>query len=378
MEINPRRLEWACQDRGISAAELAGAVHIAPAMLDQVMAGEGGLTFNQLRNVAKFFSRGVLFFVQKGDLDEGGLRTPQFRTLANQKPDLSPEVKSLIERAERQRDVYLDLRDDLQADDEGVFSPPVPDGTLPEAAARVVREWLDLTEQNDFATTRAKIESKGVLVLLAVGYSGEWRLPQESPIAGFSIYHERCPLILVKKQKNAGRQLFTLAHELAHLVLHRGSFIDEESDLANRRGREREANLFASHLLVTDAQLAKIDDNRRPQTADGLYEWLKPWINRWGVSAEMVLLRLLDDGRLKREMYDAYCLWRDALPKPPDAEAPRMYRHREPITLFGAGYVRTVLDSYHANRISLNKASGFLDNITVTDVHKLEAHVASL
>ena len=42
------------------------------------------------------------------------------------------------------------------------------------------------------------------------------------------------------------------------------------------------------------------------------------------------------------------------------------------------GYVRTVLDSLHASHISLNKASGFLDNITVSDVHKLEAHVAGL
>jgi hypothetical protein len=92
----------------------------------------------------------------------------------------------------------------------------------------------------------------------------------------------------------------------------------------------------------------------------------------------MILLRLLENGRLNRDIYDAYCRWRDTLPKPAETEGNRLYRHREPLHLFGSGYVRTVLDSLHASRISLSKASGFLDNITVSDLHKLEAHVSSL
>ncbi len=377
--INPDRLRWCCEDRGITTAELAEAVGVSSNIMAKVMAGELGLTFKKLQDVAKFFGRGVLFFIGKGPVDEQAIHTPQFRTLANQKPGLSPEVKALIERAERQRQVFLDLREDMDADDLPRFRPPAAvDGRPPVEAAEVVRGWLKLGDQNDYATCRREIEAKGVLVLMAVGYFGDWRLPKEASVAGFSIYHVRCPIILVKKHSNEGRQLFTLAHELGHLVLHRSSFIDEEGDFYKRQGREREANVFAGHLLVPDVLLAKIDDSQRPDDAASLYEWLRPWVNRWGVSAEMILLRLLEAKRVTQDVYDAYRQWRAGIPLPDDDGGNRQYRHREPLHLFGERYVRTVLDSYHGNRISLNKASGFLDNLKIDDVHKLEEHVAGI
>ena len=52
------------------------------------------------------------------------MHTPQFRTLANQKPELSAKLKALIERVEKQREVYLSLREDLDDTDRPWFSPP--------------------------------------------------------------------------------------------------------------------------------------------------------------------------------------------------------------------------------------------------------------
>ncbi|EQD55692.1 hypothetical protein B1A_11848, partial [mine drainage metagenome] len=48
--------------------------------------------------------------MEEGSVDEAQVHTPQFRTLANQKPELSARIKALIERVERQREVYLSLR----------------------------------------------------------------------------------------------------------------------------------------------------------------------------------------------------------------------------------------------------------------------------
>ena len=64
--INPQRLRWACDDRGVSADELAEAVSAGTKTIAKAMRGEDGLTFGQLRSIAKFFNRGVLFFVEKG------------------------------------------------------------------------------------------------------------------------------------------------------------------------------------------------------------------------------------------------------------------------------------------------------------------------
>ena len=55
----------------------------------------------------------------------------------------------------------------------------------------------------------------------------------------------------------------------------------------------------------------------------------------------------------------------------------RMYRHREPKHIFGDRFVRTVLNSLSARRITLSKASGYLDGLKIADVHELERHYAS-
>ena len=41
-------------------------------------------------------------------------------------------------------------------------------------------------------------------------------------------------------------------HELAHVLLHKASWIDDEADLRSTQGREQEANLFAGLVLVPD------------------------------------------------------------------------------------------------------------------------------
>lgn len=113
--INPQRIAWCCADHGISADDLARELDIPWLNIERVMKGENGLTFNQLRKIAEYFSRGVLFFLEPGPVDEGQAHTPQFRTLANQKPGLSARLKALIERVEKQRAVYLSLREDLDS-----------------------------------------------------------------------------------------------------------------------------------------------------------------------------------------------------------------------------------------------------------------------
>ncbi len=98
--INTERIEWCCAERGTALEGVAAATGISDSTLLRVMEGEGGLTFRQLQSLAAYFNRGVLFFLEPGRVNERRLYTPQFRTLTSQKPDLSPKVKDLIEKAE--------------------------------------------------------------------------------------------------------------------------------------------------------------------------------------------------------------------------------------------------------------------------------------
>ena len=376
--INPERIAWCCADLGITPGELAAETGISSATMEHVMAGKDGMTFNQLRKVADHFGRGVLFFLEEGVVDEAQVHSPQFRTLANQKPELSAKLKALIERVERQREVYLSLREDLDDADRPRFSPPVlPDEDLHEAA-RIARQWLGLNDQNDFDSYREALESRGVLVFRSNGYNGKWQIAKENPILGFSLYDAACPVIVIKKLDWETRQSFTLMHELGHLLLHKTSSIDDERDLQSHRGQEREANAFAGYLLVPDSFLASILDAERPGEVSQYDDWLEYQRKAWGVSGEVILRRLLDTGRLLQSQYEAYRQWQERSVVELKDGGNREWRHREPRHIFGDTFVRTVLDALYARHITLARASGYLDNLKIKDLHQLERYYAGV
>jgi Zn-dependent peptidase ImmA (M78 family) len=376
--INPERIAWCCADRGMTPGELASELGIASVTMDRVMEGEDGMTFNQLRKIAGYFHRGVLFFLEAGPVDEAQVHTPQFRTLANQKPELSAKLKALIERVEKQRAVYLSLLEDLDETDRLWFAPPDLSRQNPRGAARVAREWLGLSDHNNFDTYRAAVEARGVLVFRSNGYNGKWQIPRDDPILGFSLYESTCPVIVIKKQPWESRQSFTLMHELGHILLHKVSSIDDEHDLASSEGRERDANAFAGYLLVPDAFLVSINDLERPREVSLYDNWLEGPRRAWGVSGEVILRRLLDAGRLEQFQYEAYRQWRAKSTHPQTVSGNRQYRHREPRHVFGDTFVRTVLTALNARHVTLAKASSYLDSLKIKDLHRLEQYYAGL
>lgn len=377
--INAQRIVWCCDDFGITPEQLAIDISVAPATLQKVLDGEeeSGLSFRQLSKLAAYFGRGVLFFLEQAPAVAEEVHTLAFRTLANQKPELSAKLRLFIERVEQQRAYYAALRDELEDPDLPQFSPPALP-VNPSDAANVARRWLGLGAVNTFDTYRLAVESKGILVFRSNGYNGKWQISSESPVLGFTLYDENFPVIVVKKQRTDTQLTFTLMHELGHLLLHRTSSIDDEGDMLSHHGHERDANAFAGNLLVPDAFLEDIDDARRPADVAHYDEWLDDKRKAWGVSVEVILRRLLDSGRLTQARYHAYREWRNALVYPDSSGGTRMFRHREPRSIFGDTFVRVVLGALTSRRITLTKASRYLDGLKVSDLHELERHYASL
>lgn len=376
--INPDRFLWCCADRGVSVEECASTTDIAMANIEKLLAGEPSLTFNQLKKVAEYFGRGVLFFLEQTPVNDAAVHSPQFRTLANQKPELSARIKALIERVEHQRTVYLTLRDEVDDGNLPRFTPPPLDELTPKQAAAAARTWLGLGPNNDFESYRQAIEARGLLVFRSNGYNGKWQIAKESPILGFSLYDAECPVIVVKKQAADAQQVFTLMHELGHLLLHRISSIDDDADMHAHDGREQEANAFAGHLLVPDAFLPAISDQERPEDVALYDDWLAEHRKNRGISTEVLLRRLMDSRRLPRDLYAAYRQWRNTHRVEDKEGGNRAYRHREPKHVFGDVYVRTVLSALSGKRISLTKACNYLDNLKVKDIHLLERHYAGV
>lgn len=376
--INRERIRWCCAERGVTPKELAAAVGIAESSFKKFMEGEDGLSFNQLRKIADYFNRGVLFFLESGSVTKEQVYTPQFRTIANQKPKLSAKVRALVQRVEKQREVYVSLREDLGEREQLRFRPPkLPPDSIARAA-EITRRWLELTDRNDFSSYRAAVEAKHVLVFQSNGFNGPWQIPKDDPICGFALYHAYCPVIVIKKLLYDSRQVFTLIHELGHLLLHQSSSIDDENDLYSYKGKEREANAFAGYLLVPDTFLQEVNDHDRPQLVSQYDTWLRPYRKAWGVSGEVILRRLLDNQRVNQKQYDLYRSWKRQQASPEVEGGTRKYRYREPKHVFGDPFVQTVFEALHAKHISLAKASTYLDNLKIVDLHRLEGSHAGL
>lgn len=375
--INPARVVWCMDQMRVSKEEAAKDSQLPLAKVEAVLAGEPALTFTQLRRLATYLGRSVLFFLDPAPVVTEQATSAQFRTLTGQKPELSRRVRQLVQRVEQQRRIYADLKAEQSPEDAIAFAPPLL-AADPVVAARQARGWLRLDGCNTFEKYRQAVERAGILVFRTNGYAGTWQIAKESPVLGFALYDPRLPVIVVKKQPADSRQTFTLMHELGHLLLHKQSSVDDEGDMFAAAGMERDANVFAAHVLVPREHLAQIADLPRHADAAGLEEWLLPQRRRWGVSTDVILLQLVSAGRLPQATYAAYRQWKAEQPAPAEEEGgSRAYRHREPRHVFGEGFVRVVLNALDARQITLNKASDYLDGLKISDLHKLERHIAS-
>lgn len=78
-------------------------------------------------------------------------------------------------------------------------------------------------------------------------------------VRGFYQYFKRNNLIYLDERLSNHDRKFVLAHELGHMILHKKSnavFMDTRTQFNTSR-YEREANLFAMYLLVSDDALAE-------------------------------------------------------------------------------------------------------------------------
>jgi Zn-dependent peptidase ImmA (M78 family)/DNA-binding XRE family transcriptional regulator len=170
------------------------------------------------------------------------------------------------------------------------------DRIKPEGLAKRVREAMGLDVKEPIRDICGLLEDNGIKVLL---------LDKKSDVFfGLSVAEgDGGPAVVVNtwERISVERWIFTAAHELAHLLLHHGEYIRDESE--EPKQAEHEADAFASHFLMPEAAFASEweDTNGHP-----LLDRVLKVKRMFRVSYKTVLYRLVETGRVSRHVWPIF------------------------------------------------------------------------
>lgn len=325
--VNPNLLRWARERAGYSVSALA-------VRFPKIAAWENGEvkpTIKQLEAFAKA-TRTPIGFLFLAEPPAEQFPIPDFRTVANVslvRP--SPDLLDTIYLCQQRQDWYRD------------FARSVLDGPLKlvgsvragrdvaETAARMRRALgVDLDERKKLPTwtdaLRRLIEQAdalGILVMVSgvVGSNSRRKLdPQE--FRGFALVDPWAPLVFINGADTKAAQMFTLAHELAHIWLGQSGVSDTNPSTVPDQVSERWCNRVAAELLVPLEVLRSELDSR----ADLHFE-LNRLARRFKVSTLVILRRIHDVGQLSRdELWAAYEAELSRVRKSPTGSGGDFYR----------------------------------------------------
>ena len=317
--IHPKMLRWARERAGYSAEALTRRFP----KLESWELGEARPTLKQLEAYAKA-TRTPLGFLFLAEPPVERVPIPDFRTVANVHLDHpSPDLLDTIHLCQQRQDWYRDFARSMHHREFTFVGSARLEEDVVEVASRMRHALgIDLEERRRISTwTEAlrrfieQADALGVLVMVSgvVGSNNRRRLdPQE--FRGFALADTLAPLIFINGADTKAAQMFSLAHELAHLWLGQSAISDAEARATPDQAVERWCNRVAAELLVPLAALRDVLDRHPNPHLD-----LNRLARRFKVSTLVILRRIHDAGRLTREelwtAYDAELARLRALPK---------------------------------------------------------------
>lgn len=304
VSVPPAMLQWARQRSGRSVEDLIGRF---PKLADW----EAGLlspTMRQLEEYAQATYTPVGYFFLPAPPDET-LPIPDFRTFRDRLVlTPTPDLLDTIYACEQRQEWYHEYAEAIGAERVAVVGSLRLDTDLVEAAARLRDVFgFSLARRVEFSTWTAALdglrehaEEVGVLVMIngVVGSNTHRKLNPEE-FRGFALVDELAPLVFINGADTKAAQIFTLAHELAHVAL--GGSAISKPDLGNldESGEtERWCNRVAAELLVPVSSLTE----EYERDADLSLE-LARLAKYYKVSTLAILRRIFDAGFIEWHEY---------------------------------------------------------------------------
>jgi Zn-dependent peptidase ImmA (M78 family) len=304
VSVEPSVLIWARESIGMSIDAVVKKIKgITINTIKEWEKKDGAVkpTFAQIEKLSNIYKRPLSAFLLPAPPKESPF-PKDFRTLpSEEKQSLKPKTYLAIRKARRFQYSAIELIKELG--EEGKKLSKANPSDNPETLAEKVRMQFGIKEfprSTSFTKEIALegwikiLESNGILVF-QIG------ITMNKEIRGFSLVDEDVPVIVLRRSDETSAKIFTLFHELAHLLLREGGICDlEESDISH----ERFCNHFAGAFLVPkDKLLNHSIVKTNAKTREWAENFLRDIARDFSVSREVILRRLWILGLTTKEYY---------------------------------------------------------------------------
>jgi Zn-dependent peptidase ImmA (M78 family) len=306
VDIKPELLSWARERAGLETDVLA---HRFP----KLAAWEQGTakpTLKQMEDFAKATHTPIGFlFLQEPPVEK--VPIPDFRTIRNKaiaRP--SPDLLDMIYVCQQRQEWYRDFARSERASPLSFVGSASLSSNV-ESTAVIMRHALEFdlelrrrvpTWSDALRLFIGQADEAGILVMCSgVVLNNNTRRLDPEEFRGFALSDNLAPLVFINGADTKAAQMFTLAHELAHIWLGQSAVSDAQALLVPEHQVERWCNNVAAELLVPLEVLKQEYDRSLNLRAS-----LDRLARRFKVSTLVILRRIHDAGGLTREEF-----WRE-------------------------------------------------------------------
>ncbi len=377
--VTPEVLQWARSLDRITVDEIAHKLKVDVAKVEAWENGSEYPTFPQAKSLAKQYRVPFAYFY----LPDTPQRTKRlekvdYRTFGNWGiGEMSRELRWFLRDIEDRRDTMIELYGETELEPVP-FTTDLSTDTTEEAFATQIRNFLSLTDDIQIKFRKAeaalsycisKLEEQDFLVFQAAKIQ-----PEE--MRGLSVAYDIFPIIALNRKDEPSARLFTLLHELVHIMTRTSGICNDMSQNNTQLGKmELFCNKIAGLALVPTIQLKRNKNTPLIQQYgfDDIY--VNALARDFAVSREVILHRLWDIKIIGRTTYfdtlnrysEEYIAYKSR--KKPDGFLPPAL---DKGTQVGKLYTKAVMSAYHADKLSPREASNYLLGLRVKHFGAIE------
>ena len=296
--VKPTLLRWAQKRSGQSTQSLYKKIP----KLKLWETGEAKPTLKQLEKFAKTVHTPVGYlFLDKPPVEK--IPIPDFRKMPNvNQKNPSPDLSDTLYICQRRQDWYRDYMRSMKEEPLSFIGSVQPLTVNIIKTAENIRKVLNFSieerksSQTWTSALRLFIEqanSVGILVMVSgiVGSNNRRKLdPKE--FRGFALSDSLAPLIFINGTDTKAAQMFTIAHELAHLWINQTGVSNSQALTIPDHRIESWCNKVAAELLVPLNLIHKLYDNKKAKL--NFSDEVQRLARYFKVSSLVILRRIYD------------------------------------------------------------------------------------